>query len=106
MTKFKKWLTEKKLKAQGWISVKDRMPEEKPENITFQTRDIGSGEIVETEEIMVQRSEIVSVICKRCLYGEFEVFEDIDATINGCWMNNIEVTHWKPRKDTNKAKEN
>lgn len=106
MTNFKKWLTEKKLKAQGWISVKDRMPEEKPENITFKMQDIGSGEIVGAEERMVQRSEIVSVLCKRCLYGEFEVFEDIDATVNGCWMNNLEVTHWKPRKKSITEKEN
>lgn len=82
-----------------WISVKDRLPETTPKEITFGEQDIASGAITKIEKRTAQVSEMVSVLCTRCLNGEIETLEDVDCLIDGQWENNLNVTHWKPLEE-------
>ena len=104
MRKIEKWLTEKKLKAQGWISVHDRMPETTSQTITITEENIATGELGKTEVITAEVSEVVAILHDRCMGGKFEKAEYIDYTINGSWANTIEVTHWRPIKKVEELK--
>lgn len=86
-----------KEKQSEWISVEERMPDTTLKKLTICDQDIGSGEVVkETDGGMVPISEIVAVICTRCVKGEVKQFIDIDQTIDGRWAYCMGVTHWMP----------
>lgn len=92
-------------RKQEWISVKDRMPEEKLEKITYASQDIATGEIVESEERMSYVSEIVAVLDYRHLgEGEFDLVPDYDVTYNGQWGYNMCVKYWMPLPEIPKMK--
>ena len=88
-----------------WISVEERMPDTTLKKLTICDQDIGSGEVVkETDGGMVPISEIVAVICTRCVKGEVKRFIDIDQTIDGQWAYCMGVTHWMPLPEAPKMK--
>lgn len=84
------------IKNNEWISVDERLPKTTLQKIYIKSQDISSGDVVEEEEKMVQKSELVAVLSKRCLGGTVDVYPDLDYLIDGCWAYNICVTHWMP----------
>ena len=91
-------------RKQEWISVDERLPETTLQKIYITSQDISSGDVVEEEEKMVQKSELVAVLSKRYLGGTVDLYPDLDYFIDGCWVYNNCVTHWMPLPEAPKMK--
>ena len=88
-----------------WISVEERLPDTTPKEVIIADQDIGSGEIVkETDAGIVQVSELVAVLCTRCINGKVGVYPDYDYTMDGRWAYTEGVTHWMPLPEAPKMK--
>lgn len=84
-------------RKQEWISVNERLPETTAKEVKILDQEIGSGAITnETDAGIAQVSELVAVLCKRCINGEVNLYHDYDYTLDGKWVYCMGVTHWMP----------
>ena len=76
---------------QEWISVDERMPEEKSvERLQWDSETLA---LLDTDTDLVSDEVLVTVVDHE---REDRVFVATDCTVNGQWANFYEVTHWMP----------
>ena len=78
-------------RRQEWISVDERMPEEKSvERLQWDSETLA---LLDADTDLVSDEVLVTVIDYE---HEEKVFVATDCTVNGQWANFYEVTHWMP----------
>jgi hypothetical protein len=91
-------------RKQEWISIDDRLPETKLTNVKIDSQDIESGKTMETEERMMNSSELVAVLYEAHMDGKFGTFVGFDQFVDGRWFYTDTVTHWMPLPEPPKMK--